>query len=203
MGEVSSSAKIAKDAYVHPSAYVEAAVEIQEEAKVWHFCQVRKDAVLEKGVSLGKDVYIDAGVRVGHHTRIQNGVSVYQGLKISPWCFIGPHVIFTNDQSPRVGSRSWTLVETTLETGMSIGAGAIIRCGITIGSFAMIGAGAIVTKDVPPFHVAVGFPAQCSQLVCACGQTFLPLSSPKSELLRDCCKKNLVPELYKVAQELV
>lgn len=185
-----------KGAYAHPSAYIEDNVELHEGAMVWHFCQVRKNAVLEKSVSIGKDVYIDAGVRVGHHSRIQNGVSVYQGLKISPWCFIGPHVIFTNDQSPRVGTKSWSIVETNLETGMSIGAGAIVRCGITIGAFAMIGAGAIVTKDVPPFHVAIGFPAQCHQMVCACGQTFLPIASKDSELIRECCKQNLVSELY-------
>lgn len=192
-----------KGAFVHESAYVEDKVELHEDAKVWHFCQVRKEAVLETAVSLGKDVYIDAGVRVGHHTRIQNGVSVYQGLKIAPWCFIGPHVIFTNDQTPRVGAKNWTVVETKLEMGMSIGAGAIIRCGITIGAFAMIGAGAIVTKDVPPFHLAIGFPAQCHQMVCACGQTFLPIASRDSELVRDCCKQNLMPELYAEVLELM
>ncbi len=196
MGEIKATAKLLKGAYVHPSAYIEDQVELHEDAKVWHFCQVRKDAVLERGVSLGKDVYIDAGVRVGHHTRIQNGVSVYQGLKIAPWCFVGPHVIFTNDQTPRVGVHSWSVVETNLEIGMSIGAGAIIRCGVTIGAFAMVGAGAIVTKDVPAFHVAIGFPAQSHQMVCACGQTFLPMTTQDEDLVRDCCKKNLMSELY-------
>jgi carbonic anhydrase/acetyltransferase-like protein (isoleucine patch superfamily) len=86
---------------------------------------------------------------------------------------------------------------------MSIGAGAIIRCGITIGAFAMIGAGAIVTKDVPPFHLAVGFPAQCRQMVCSCGRTFLPIATKDSELVRDCCSRNLVPELLAEVQELM
>lgn len=194
---------IANNAFIHPSAYIEADVELQENTKIWHFCHIRNKAVLENSVSVGKDVYIDTGVRVGHHTRIQNGVSIYQGLIIEPWCFIGPHVIFTNDLTPRVGSKHWKLVETTLKKGMSIGAGAIIRCGITIGEFAMIGAGAIVTKDVPAFHLAMGFPAQCHQMVCACGQTFLPIASKNNELLRDCCKTNLLPELYKEAEELL
>lgn len=182
--------------YAHPTAIVETGARLEEDVKVWHFCHVRNGAVLERSVSLGKDVYIDCDVKVGHHTRIQNGVSVYQGLEIGPWSFVGPHVIFTNDQTPRVGSRAWKIVPTKLEMGMSIGAGAIIRCGITIGAFAMIGAGAIVTKDVPAFHLAIGFPAQCHQMVCACGQTFLPIASKDSELLRDCCKQNLIPELY-------
>lgn len=181
--------------YIHTSAFVEDGVELREGAKVWHFCHVRKGAVLEENVSIGKDVYVDANVRIGKNTRVQNGVSLYTGLKIAPWCFIGPHVIFTNDQTPRVGTKSWKVVETHLETGMSIGAGAIIRCGVKIGAFAMIGAGAIVTKDVPPFHLAMGFPAQCHQMVCACGQTFLPIATKDSELIRDCCHQNLMPEL--------
>jgi acetyltransferase-like isoleucine patch superfamily enzyme len=189
--------------YAHPTAVVEDGANLAEDAKVWHFCHVRKGAILEKAVSLGKDVYVDSGVRIGHHTRVQNGVSIYQGLEIGPWCFVGPHVIFTNDQTPRVGSKAWNIVPTKLEMGMSIGAGAIIRCGVTVGAFAMIGAGAIVTKDVPPFHLAMGFPAQCHQMVCACGQTFLPIATKDAELLRDCCQNNLLPELLVEVKELL
>jgi UDP-2-acetamido-3-amino-2,3-dideoxy-glucuronate N-acetyltransferase len=190
-------------AFVHPSAVIETNVEIQDDVKIWHFCHVREHAVIEHHVSLGKDVYVDIGVRIGHHTRIQNGVSVFQGLRISPWGFVGPHVIFTNDPTPRVGSKAWQIVPTGLETGMSIGAGAIIRCGVTIGAFAMIGAGAIVTKDIPPFHLAIGFPAQCHQMVCACGRTFLPIASKDSDLVRECCAQNLVPELLTEVRELM
>lgn len=194
---------ISAHAYVHPSAFVEEGAEIEDKVKVWHFCHVRKNAVLENSVSLGKDVYIDVDVRVGRHSRIQNGVSVYQGLKIAPWCFIGPHAIFTNDQTPRVGSKVWNVVETNLEFGMSIGAGAVIRCGITIGAFAMIGAGAIVTKDVPAFHLAIGFPAQVQQMICACAQSFHPLGTPFKEMLQPCCKANLLPEPYNEAQKII
>ncbi len=194
---------ISPHAFVHSTAVVEPLAEIQDHVKVWHFCHIRENAVLEHHVSLGRDVYVDIGVRVGHHTRIQNGVSVFQGLTVSPWGFIGPHAIFTNDPAPRVGSKSWKIVPTVLETGMSIGAGAIIRCGITIGAFAMIGAGAIVTKNVPPFHLAVGFPAECRQMVCACGQTFLPIATNDKELVRDCCLRNLVPELLTEVQDLM
>lgn len=189
--------------YAHPTAVVEEGAKLSEDVKVWHFCHVRKGATLERAVSLGKDVYVDTDVRIGHHTRIQNGVSIYQGLEIGAWCFVGPHVIFTNDQTPRVGSKAWKIVPTKLEKGMSIGAGAIIRCGVTVGAFSMIGAGAIVTKDVPAFHLAIGFPAQCHQMVCACGQTFLPIASKDSELLRDCCQNNLLPELMEEVKELL
>ena len=194
---------ISPHAYIHPTAVVESQAEIQDRVKVWHFCHIRDQAVLEHDVSLGKDVYVDTGVRIGHHTRVQNGVSIFQGLEIAPWGFIGPHAIFTNDPAPRVGSKSWKIVPTVLQTGMSIGAGAIIRCGITIGAFAMIGAGAIVTKDVPPFHLAIGFPAHTQQMVCSCGRTFLPIASKDSELIRDCCVQNLVPELLEEVRELM
>jgi UDP-2-acetamido-3-amino-2,3-dideoxy-glucuronate N-acetyltransferase len=180
--------------HIHPSAIVENGAELQDGCKVWHFCHVRAGAVLEVGVSLGKDVYVDSGVKVGRFSRVQNGVSLYQGVHVSPWCFIGPHVIFTNDQSPRAGNRNWKVISTELATGTSIGAGAIIRCGVKLGAFSMVGAGAMVAIDVPPFHVAMGLPAKISKMVCACGQTFLPLATLPAELIRDCCETNLEPE---------
>ncbi|UCE86128.1 MAG: N-acetyltransferase, partial [Deltaproteobacteria bacterium] len=181
--------------YVHPSAVVDDGVELHAGVKIWHFCHVRKKAILEQDVSIGRDVYVDEGVRIGQGSRVQNGVSIFSGVDVAPWCFIGPHVIFTNDAFPRVGKRSWKLVRTRLETGMSIGAGAIIRCGITLGAFSMVGAGAIVTKSVPPFHMAVGFPAECRQMVCACGDTFLPIASSAEEVLRDCCREQLAEDV--------
>lgn len=181
--------------YVHPTAIVEDGVELHEDVKIWHFCHVRKGAVLERGVSLGRDVYVDVGVRIGHHTRVQNGISIYQGVKIGPWCFIGPHVIFTNDQVPRVGAKSWKIVETHLRMGASIGAGCVIRCGVELGDFCLVGAGAIVTKSVPPHHLALGFPAKSEKMICFCGQTYRPEGTPVTELLLPCCEENLIPEL--------
>lgn len=187
--------------HIHSSAIVESGADLQDNCKVWHFCHVRAGAVLEEGVSLGKDVYVDNGVRVGRYSRVQNGVSLYQGVQVSPWCFIGPHVIFTNDQSPRAGNHNWKVIPTELATGASIGAGAIIRCGVTLGAFSMVGAGAMVAIDVPPFHLVVGLPAKVSKMVCACGQTFLPLESPTSELIRACCEANLEAEPLQRARE--
>lgn len=188
-----------QEAFVHPTAVIDEGAELGSDVKVWHFCHVRSGAVLGDGVSLGRDVYVDDGVRIGRGSRVQNGVSVFAGLQVAPHCFIGPHAIFTNDQSPRAGKKSWTIVETRMETGSAIGAGAIIRCGITLGSFAMVGAGAIVTKTVPPFHLALGVPAECRQMVCACGETFLPIATTLAEVVRDCCKDHLQAEVYEAA----
>ncbi len=156
---------------------------------------------MEAQVSLGKDVYVDKDVIVSRGTRVQNGVSLYTGVYVEPWCFIGPHVIFTNDLSPRAGKKSWNIIATTLKAGMSIGAGSVIRCGVTIGGFSLVGAGAIVTKDVPPFHLATGIPAEIKGMVCACGDTHLPLNSPSSELIRDCCRANLTEEVLVLAEK--
>lgn len=183
--------------YIHPTAIVEDGAELHEDVKVWHFCHVRKGAILERGVSLGRDVYIDAGVRIGANSRIQNGVSVYHGVHVGPWCFIGPHSIFTNDQLPRVGTKSWDVVETHLKMGASVGAGCVVRCGVTLGDFSLCGAGAIVTKNIPPFHLAMGFPAKVEKAICFCGRSYKVKGTPHKKLLLDCCKKNLIPELLK------
>jgi len=189
--------------YIHPSAVIEDEAIIGQGSRIWHFCHIRKNARIGTDVVLGKDVYIDQGVTIGRGCRIQNGVSVYKGVEIGDWCFIGPHVIFTNDTSPRAGNKNWQVVPTILQAGMSIGAGSIILCGITIGSFAMVGAGAIVTKDVPPFHICTGFPAKTTKMVCCCGQTFLALDSPKETLLRDCCLQNMNKKTLKEAEKVL
>lgn len=187
--------------YVHPTAVVEPGVTLKKDVKIWHFCHVRKGAVLNDNVSLARDVYVDENVHLGEGTRIQNGVSVFRGVQVSSWVFIGPHVIFTNDMFPRAGNKNWQIVETHLEMGSAIGAGAIIRCGISLGAFSMIAAGAMVTRSVPEFHLVLGMPARPVKMVCACGQTQLPLESPRTELLRTCCKNNLQSELYERAKD--
>src|SRR4051812_48590965 len=179
--------------YVHPTAIVEEGAELHKDVKVWHFCHVRKGAILEEGVSIGRDGYVDVDVRIGAHTRVQNGISIYQGVKIAPWCFIGPHVIFTNDQHPRVGNKHWEVVETNMKMGASIGAGCVIRCGVELGEFCLIGAGAIVTKSVPPLHLATGFPATVEKMVCFCGRNYKPKGTKHSDLLLPCCEENLIP----------
>jgi UDP-2-acetamido-3-amino-2,3-dideoxy-glucuronate N-acetyltransferase len=184
-------------------AVVEPGAELSADVKVWHFCHVREKAILGKGVSLAKDVYVDTEVTIGAMTRIQNGVSVYRGVTIDSWCFIGPHVVFTNDRFPRIGNKSWEISKTHIEIGASIGAGTIIRCGVTIGAFSMTAAGAIITRSVPPFHLAIGLPARHTQMVCACSQTLLPLDSSQDELIRDCCNEKMHPELLERARQFL
>lgn len=186
--------------YIHPSACVEDNVEFGQDVKIWNFCHVRKNVKLGDFVSVGKDSYIDAGVEIGRGSRIQNQVNVYAGVKIHNWCFVGPAVVFTNDQFPRVGNKTWKVIETEVENGASIGAGAVLRCGIKVGAFAMIGAGAIVTKDVPPFSLMLGFPAQDIKRICACGQTTLSLDTHPSEFIQACCQGTMSEETFELAK---
>jgi acetyltransferase-like isoleucine patch superfamily enzyme len=177
--------------FIHSTAVVESRAILCTYVKVWHFCHIRKGAILNRGVNLGKDVYVDETVEIGEYSRVQNGVSLYKGLEIAPWCFIGPHVIFTNDQAPRAGNINWSIVPTKLGVGTSIGAGAIIRCGVELGDFCMIGAGSIVTKNIPSFHIAIGSPAKIEKMTCACGQTQSELGSRLSQMIMKCCEANL------------
>jgi UDP-2-acetamido-3-amino-2,3-dideoxy-glucuronate N-acetyltransferase len=176
---------------IHPSAFVEEGVTIGEDVSIWHFVHIRKGAKIGPSVSIGKDVYIDSEVNIGEGTRIQNSVNVYNGVEVGRWCFVGPAVVFTNDQIPRVGRKSWQVTKTFLEDGCSLGAGCIIRCGVTVGGFALVGAGAVVTKDIPPFCLVTGLPAEVTHRICACGDTTLPLIAWLDDLVRPCCRHNL------------
>lgn len=188
---------------IHPTAIIESGAKLGAECVVWHFCHVRSGAELGALTSLGRDVYVDKNVKIGRGSRVQNGVSIYEGVNIGEWCFVGPHVTFTNDPHPRAGRREWKRVQTHLHSGSSLGAGAILCCGITIGAFAMVGAGAVVTKDVEPFTVVTGIPAAPVGKICACGDTSLPLDAVPSALLRDCCRKNLAAEPLALATAII
>ena len=140
-------------------------------------------------------------MEIGRGSRIQNGVSVYRGVIINKWCFVGPHVIFTNDLSPRAGTTKWEICKTHLASGSSIGAGSIITCDISIGRFALIGAGSVVTSNIPDFCLAYGLPARPVSRVCACGKSRLDFSVHKSELIRDCCRERLIQEVIELAEQ--
>jgi acetyltransferase-like isoleucine patch superfamily enzyme len=186
---------------VHPTADVSPKATVGDGTQVWHQAQVREGARVGKHCRLGKGVYIDTNVTVGDHCKIQNGVSVYQGVTIGDRVFVGPHAVFTNDVLPRATRpdwrryegedrmAEWEVVETTVEDGASIGANATILCGITVGAYAMVGAGAVVTKDVPPYALVYGNPAQLHGYVCDCGR--------KLDAKRRCahCKKTIVLEV--------
>lgn len=146
--------------FIHPTAEVHPAASIGDGSKVWINVQVREDAVVGGGCILSKDVYIDAGVRIGERCKVQNSVSVYQGVTIGDDVFVGPNAAFTNDRVPRAFNTDWRITSTRVENGASIGANATIVCGVTIGEFAMVAAGSVVTRDVAPYTLVRGNPAR-------------------------------------------
>lgn len=146
---------------IHPTAEVSKDAKIGDGASIWHQAQVRENAKIGKGCNIGKGVYIDFGVEIGDRCKIQNYVSVYHGVTIGNDVFIGPSVTFTNDLLPRAFIWNEEKVgKTVVEDGASIGANATIICGIKIGKYAMIGAGSVVTKDVPAYALVYGNPAK-------------------------------------------
>lgn len=171
LGVFDMGKKTRKDSiYIHPTAIVEENVQIGENTRIWHFVHVRKNAKIGKNCNIGKDVYIDTGVSIGNNVKIQNGVSVYRGVTIEDDVFIGPYAVFTNDLYPRSFNEEWELVSTLIKKGASIGANSTIVCGVIIGEYAMVGAGAVVTKNVPPYGLVLGNPARLRGFVCICGR---------------------------------
>jgi len=179
---------------IHESAYVEDA-EIGEGTKIWHFAHVRKGAIIGKNGNIGKDVYIDTNVVIGDNCKIQNFASLYHGLVVGDIVFIGPHVCFTNDLFPR--SLIWNeerLVKTVVKNGASIGANSTIIAGVTIGESAMIGAGSVVTKDIPNHALAFGNPARVHGYVCDCGGKLKNKDAKRKKMICSECKKEIVIE---------
>jgi len=146
--------------YIHPTANVSDKALIGAGTKVWINVQIRENAQIGEGCILSKDVYVDHAVRIGDRCKIQNSVSVYNGVSIGDDVFVGPNVAFTNDRVPRAFNTDWRITETTVETGASLGANSTIVCGITIGEYAMVAAGSVVTKDVAPYTLVMGNPAR-------------------------------------------
>ena len=136
--------------YIHPTVDRERFVEIGEGTKIWHYCHLREGATIGAHCVLGRNVYVEAGSYIGDGVHIQNNVNVYNGVKLEDGVFVGPGVVFTNDKYPRAGNKDWEVVPTIVKSGASIGAGAVIVCGVTIGALAMVGAGAVVRRDVAP-----------------------------------------------------
>ena len=144
-----------QEIYIHPTSDVSPRSQIGANTKIWQHCQVRDGAVIGRNCILGKGVFIDLNVHVGNNVKIQNGVSVYEGVTLEDGVFCGPHCTFTNDLKPRAvnpdgslkGPNDWVITPTRVRSGASIGAHATVVCGVTIGRWAMIGAGAVVTRD--------------------------------------------------------
>lgn len=153
----------AMDYFVHESSYIDENVQIGEGTKIWHFCHVQSGARLGKKCILGQNVNVGSNVTIGNHVKIQNNVSIYEGVTLENYVFCGPSMVFTNINNPRskypqAGSQYY--IKTLVKEGASLGANCTIICGHTIGRFAFVGAGAVVTKDVPDFAMLVGNPAR-------------------------------------------
>lgn len=148
--------------YVHESSYIDENVQIGEGSKIWHFCHIQSGAVIGRNCSLGQNVNVSNHVHIGDGVKIQNNVSVYEGVEIEDGVFLGPSCVFTNDLTPRAGypKGSDNYKKTIVREGASIGANATVICGNTIGKYALVAAGAVVTKDVPDYALAVGVPAR-------------------------------------------
>lgn len=158
-----------EDVYIHPTAEVSAGAKIGRGTKIWNQAQVRENAAIGENCVISKNVYVDVGVVIGRGVKVQNNVNIYHGVTIEDEVFLGPSMTFTNDRFPRAFQSDFTVVETLVKHGASIGANATIRCGVVIGEYAMIGSGSVVTKDVPPFALFVGNPARQIGWVCKCG----------------------------------
>jgi UDP-2-acetamido-3-amino-2,3-dideoxy-glucuronate N-acetyltransferase len=167
---------------IHPTAEVEEGAQIGEGTRIWHHAHVRSGARIGANCILGYGVYVDAGVHIGDNCKLQNRVSVYHGVTIEDGVFVGPHVAFTNDKHPRAiradGSLStdddWTVSPTLVRSGASIGAAAVILPGVTLGRWCLVGAGAVVSRDVPDHGLVTGNPARLTGYACKCGHTLHP-----------------------------
>jgi len=163
---------------IHPTADVSPKARIGPGTQIWHHAQVREGAVIGQNCIIGKGVYIDFDVTIGNNVKIQNGAYVYHPAIIEDGVFIGPNVILTNDKLPRAitpdgklkGADDWVVGRILVKYGASLGTGAIILPDVTIGRWALVGAGALVTRSVPDHGLVVGSPARLIGYVCACGR---------------------------------
>ncbi len=176
--------------FIHPTSDVADDATIGEGTRIWHQVQIRNGVSLGEQCNIGKGVFLDSGVVVGRRVKIQNYVSVYHGVTIEAGVFVGPHVCFTNDLTPRAitpdgelkAADDWVVTPTLVRTGAALGANSTIVCGVTIGAWAMVGAGSVVTRDVPDYGLVIGNPARLRGFVCACGHQ---LGAPYTEHPQD------------------
>ena len=158
------------DYFVHSSSFVDQPATIGNGTKIWHFCHVLAHAQIGEKCILGQNVQIGSRVKIGNGVKIQNNISVYEGVEIEDECFLGPSMVFTNVFNPRAFiERKNEFRKTLLKKGCSIGANATIVCGVTLGEYCLIGAGAVVTKDVPPFALITGVPGKISGWISKAG----------------------------------
>lgn len=157
--------------FIHPSSYIDEDVEIGEGTKIWHFCHIMRGSKIGKNCNIGQNVVIGPDVEIGSGCKIQNNVSLYKGVTLEDEVFCGPSMVFTNVYNPRAGVRKMDQARPTLvRQGASLGANCTIVCGVTIGKFAFVCAGAVVTRNLADHALAFGNPARVKGWICACGE---------------------------------
>ena len=160
------------DFFVHKTSYIDDNVEIGNGTKIWHFCHIQSGARIGQHCSFGQNVNISCNVKIGNGVKVQNNVSIYEGVELEDFVFCGPSMVFTNDLTPRArypkGPQKYK--KTLIKHAATLGAYSTIVCGNTIGEYAMIAAGAVVTKDVKPHALMAGVPAKWVGWACECGQ---------------------------------
>jgi dTDP-4-amino-4,6-dideoxygalactose transaminase/acetyltransferase-like isoleucine patch superfamily enzyme len=183
----------ASPVFIHPTAEVEDGASIGPGTKVWHLVHVRGTAGIGANCTIGRNVYVDADVTIGDEVKIQNNVSVYTGVTIEDKVFVGPSAVFTNDLRPRA-TGGWAITPTLVRTGASIGANATLICGVTVGEYAMVAAGSVVTKDVEPYRLVAGNPARPLGWVNRAGEVVSrDAAKPSAEILENRSANQMQP----------
>ena len=175
--------------FAHESAYVDEGAQVGEDSKIWHYSHIMPKAVIGKGCNLGQNVFVANNVTIGNAVKIQNNVSVYEGVVLEDYVFCGPSMVFTNVKNPRgnvARNTSDDYFKTVVRTGATLGANSTIVCGVSIGKFAFVGAGAVVTKDVPDYALMLGAPAKVSGFACECGEVLTRSVEPGEVKCQSC-----------------
>jgi UDP-2-acetamido-3-amino-2,3-dideoxy-glucuronate N-acetyltransferase len=176
------------DVQIHETAEVSKQAVIGRGTRIWHYAQIREGVQIGENCSIGKGVYIDTNVKIGNRVKIQNGVGVYRGVTVEDDVLLGPYCTFTNDPYPRAFPVDWKVVPTLLKKGCSIGANATVVCGVTIGEYSLIAAGAVVTVDTLPFSLMLGNPARLKNFICLCGRELRKIKGETSKMELECNK---------------
>lgn len=177
-----------KNYFVHESSYIDCPCSIGDGTNIWHFSHIMKKSLIGNNCNIGQNVVISSNVNIGNNVKIQNNVSVYTGVNCEDDVFLGPSCVFTNVINPRSFiERKDEYKSTLVKKGASIGANATIICGNNIGRYALVGAGAVVTKDVPDYGLVVGNPAKLIGYVCECGDRLKKLGD--EYICKACSKK--------------